>query len=246
MRPTVKQTIQFELDEIRPTREAVLYHQGIPEDAEVPQRILALYEDAAELFADLARPRGLFAEITDEEFGAVFPGEGNNADDAVVASVFPKADHLALFAATMGDEVSQAIADLFDKNDLALGVMLDAVASMTADRTSEVIADHYHARLVAEGRATPAHHVLGYSPGYCGWHITGQRKLFAYLTPADIGISLNGSCLMSPLKSVSGVLVSGGMDVHMFKAGYSYCPQCKNASCQARMERLMASERDSA
>ncbi len=246
MRPTVKQTIQFELDEIRPARETVLDHQGIPEDADVPQRILALYEEAASLFADLARPRGLVAEISDDEFGEVFHGEGNNADDAVVASVFPKADHLALFAATMGDEVSHAIADLFDKNDLALGVMLDAVASMTADRTSEVIADHYHARLVAEGRATPAHHVLGYSPGYCGWHITGQRKLFAYLTPADIGISLNGSCLMSPLKSVSGVLVSGGMDVHMFKAGYSYCPQCKNASCQARMERLMASERDSA
>ena len=242
----MNQTIQFELEVIRPARAAVLDHQGIPEDAEVPQRILALYEDAASLFADLARPRGLFAEISDDEFGKVFPGEGNNADDAVVANVFPKADHLALFAATMGDEVSQAIAGLFDKNDFALGVMLDAVASMTADRTSEVIADYYHARLVAEERATPAHHVLGYSPGYCGWHITGQRRLFAYLTPSDIGISLNDSCLMSPLKSVSGVLVSGGMEVHMFKAGYSYCPQCKNASCVARMERLMASERGDA
>jgi hypothetical protein len=242
----VKQTIQFELEEIRPTREAVLDHQGIPEDAEVPKRILALYEEAASMFAGLARPRGLIAEISDDEFREVFPGEGNNADDAVVANVFPKADHLALFAATMGEEVSQAIAELFDKNEFALGVMLDAVASMTADRTSEVIADNYHARLVAEERATPAHHVLGYSPGYCGWHITGQRKLFAYLTPADIGISLNDSCLMSPLKSVSGVLVSGSMDVHIFKAGYSYCPQCKNASCVGRMERLMASEQGNA
>lgn len=239
----MSQTIQFELEEIRPTREAVLHHQGIPKDAEVPQRILALYEDAASLFAELVRPRGLVAEISDDEFGEVFPGEGNNADDAVVANVFPKADQLALFAATMGDEVSQTIADLFDRNEFALGVMLDAVASMTADRTSEVIADYYHARLVAEERATPAHHVLGYSPGYCGWHITGQRKLFAYLKPSDIGISLNDSCLMSPLKSVSGVLVSGGMDVHMFKAGYSYCPECKNASCVDRMKRLMASER---
>jgi len=242
----VKQTIQFELAEIRPSREAVLDHQGIPPDADVPPRILALYEEAAKLFADRARPRGLFADISEDEFGEVFPGEGNNADDAVVANVFPKADNLALFAATMGSEVSQAISGLFDSNDFAVGVMLDAVASMTADRTSEVIADHYHADLVANGRATPVDHVLGYSPGYCGWHITGQRKLFAYLTPADIGISLNDSCLMSPLKSVSGVLVSGGMDVHMFKAGYSYCPQCRNASCLARMQRLMASEQGKA
>lgn len=242
----MRQTIQFELEEIRPRRAAVLDHQGIPEDADVPQRILALYEEAAAMFADLARPRGLVADISESEFGVVFPGEGNNADDAVVANVFPKADNLALFAATVGGEVSQAISRLFDSNDFALGVMLDAVASMTADRTSEVIADHYLADLIAEGRATPADHVLGYSPGYCGWHITGQRKLFDYLTPADIGISLNGSCLMSPLKSVSGVLVSGGMDVHMFKAGYSYCPECKNASCVARMERLMASEHGNA
>jgi len=242
----VKRKIQFDLEEITPRREAVLDHQGIPEDAEVPQRILAIFEEAATIFADLARPRGLFADINEVEFGEVFPGEGSNAADAVVGNVFPKANNLALFAATMGEEVSRAIADLFDRNDFALGVMLDAVASMTADRTSEVIADHYHADLVAEGRAAPADHVLGYSPGYCGWHITGQRKLFDYLTPADIGISLNDSCLMSPLKSVSGVLVSGGIDVHMFKAGYSYCPQCKNASCVARMERLMASEQGNA
>ena len=239
----MRQTIQFDLEEIRADREAVLAHQGIPEHADVPQRILALYEEAASLFADHARPRGLIAEISDEEFGEVFAGEGTNADDAVVANVFQRADRLALFAATVGGEVSQAIADLFDTDDLALGMMLDAVASMTADRTSEVIADHYHAHLVAEGGTTPAHSVLGYSPGYCGWHITGQRKLFAYSAPDEIGMSLNDSCLMSPLKSVSGVLISGRRDVHIFKAGYSYCRECKSHSCLARMERLMASER---
>jgi hypothetical protein len=239
----VKQTIEFGLAEIRADREAVFAHQGIPQHADVPQRILALYEEAASLFAARARPRGLIAEISGEEFGEVFTGEGNNADDAVVANVFPKADRLALFAATMGGEVSQAIAGLFDNNDFALGVMLDAVASMTADRTSEVIADHYHAYLAAEGGATATHFVLGYSPGYCGWHITGQRKLFAHLTPDEIGMVLNDSCLMSPLKSVSGVLIAGGRDVHIFKPGYGYCRQCKNHSCLARMERLMAAER---
>ncbi len=239
----MRRRIQFELEEIKADREVVLAHQGIPEHADVPQRILALYEEAASLFAARARPRGLIAEISAEEFGEVFAGEGNNADDAVVANVYPKADRLALFAATMGREVSQAIADLFDSNDFALGMMLDAVASMTADKTSEVIADHYHAYLTTEEEATPAPFVLGYSPGYCGWHITGQRKLFAHLTPDEIGMVLNDSCLMSPLKSVSGVLISGRRDVHIFKPGYGYCPQCKSHSCLARMKRLMASER---
>jgi hypothetical protein len=237
----VKQKIQFELEEIRPPRAAVLDHQGIPEAAEVPPRILHIYEEAASLFAERADPQGLMADIEKLEFGRVFLGEGENADDAVVANVYPKADHLALFAATMGEAVSVAIAELFDGNDFARGVMLDAVASMAADRASEVLANRYHAHLIEQGRSTPAHHVLGYSPGYCGWHVTGQRKLFEYLMPAEIGISLNDSCLMTPLKSVSGVLVSGSMEVHIFKAGYSYCPDCKNHSCLGRMERLMAS-----
>jgi hypothetical protein len=242
----VKQTIHLEIDEIRPAKEAVLDHQGIPADADLPPRILAIYEEATSLFADLANPRGLIAGIDKLDFGQVFLGEGDNATDAVVADVFPKADHLALFAATMGAEVSASITELFERNEFAHGVMLDSVASMAADRASEVLADRYHAHLIEQGLATPAHHVLGYSPGYCGWHITGQRKLFDFLVPGDIGITLNESCLMSPLKSVSGVLVSGPMDVHIFTAGFSYCPLCKSHSCLDRMERLRASERKSA
>jgi hypothetical protein len=242
----VKQKIHLELEEVRPTRVSVLEHQGIPEDAEVPPRILEVYESSASLFADRARPRGLIAEIDKIAFGEVFSGEGQNAGDAVVASVYPKAEELALFTATMGGEVSETISELFDRNDFARGVMLDAIASMAADLASEVLADRYLDYLLDEGRATATHHVLGYSPGYCGWHVTGQRKLFDYLTPGEIGVSLNDSCLMSPLKSVSGVLVSGEIDAHVFRAGFSYCPECKNHSCLDRMERLRASERMSA
>ena len=88
------------------------------------------------------------------------------------------------------------------------------------------------------GVAPDDHTVLGYSPGYCGWHISGQRKLFDYLRPDAIGISLNTSCMMNPLKSVSGVLVTAEPDAHRFKPRFSYCPECKDRSCVERMQQL--------
>ena len=57
--------------------------------------------------------------------------------------------------------------------------------------------------------------VLRYSPGYCGWHVSGQINLFNTLTPEKIGITLGESCLMNPLKSVSGVLVAGPPNIHI-------------------------------
>ena len=80
--------------------------------------------------------------------------------------------------------------------------------------------------------------VLSYSPGYCGWHISAQQKLFQYLRPGDIDISLNDSYLMTPLKSVSGVLVAGRKEIHYFDNSYPFCQDCKVESCLERMERV--------
>ena len=50
--------------------------------------------------------------------------------------------------------------------------------------------------------------------------MSGQRALFACLQPEAIGVTLNASCLMDPLKSVSGVLAAGPADIHRFAPGY--------------------------
>ncbi|MHC4266624.1 MAG: vitamin B12 dependent-methionine synthase activation domain-containing protein, partial [Planctomycetota bacterium] len=80
--------------------------------------------------------------------------------------------------------------------------------------------------------------ILSYSPGYCGWDISGQKKLFEYLHPGKIGISLNNTYLMTPLKSVSGVLVAGKNEIHQFRPNYPFCKSCKTHSCLLRMKAL--------
>jgi hypothetical protein len=119
---------------------------------------------------------------------------------------------------------------LFAADDMARGFVLDAVASVSADLLTDRLAGRYRERVSGEGTA-----VLGYSPGYCGWHISAQRKLFERLGPEEIGISLNDSYLMQPLKSVSGVLVAGAGQIHRFRPEFSFCGECTTRQCLPRM-----------
>ncbi|MCK4655215.1 MAG: hypothetical protein KAU01_12305, partial [Candidatus Cloacimonetes bacterium] len=156
-------------------------------------------------------------------------GEGTNSAETPVKRIFPKADGLALFALTMGKKVSEKIETLFKENDFALGSMLDNIASLAADKAVKkletIFSDHF-----------PNTYALSYSPGYCGWHISGQKKLFEYLHPEKIGITLNDSFLMIPLKSVSGVLISGKREIHKFENNFSFCSLCKTKSCIERIK----------
>jgi hypothetical protein len=83
--------------------------------------------------------------------------------------------------------------------------------------------------------------VLTYSPGYCGWHVSGQRALFRVLRPEEIGVTLNESCLMQPLKSVSGVMVAGAAAVHRFRPTYDFCDACATHECRTRMASVLRS-----
>lgn len=224
--------------EVVPDRRSVLEALGIPRDRDVPERIDGLYESALLLFEETAAPAGIVGDITEEEFGEVYAGEGMNAPDSVVQDVFPQADHLTLFAVTLGAATSRAIAQGFESHDYALASMLDAVASEAADLAADVVERRIERDLREQEQLSADGAALRYSPGYCGWHVTGQQRLFRYLEPQRIGISLTDSCLMQPLKSVSGVIIAGQKNIHRFSPTYAFCAQCETHSCRERMRAL--------
>jgi hypothetical protein len=85
---------------------------------------------------------------------------------------------------------------------------------------------------------------LRYSPGYCGWHLSGQRALFAALQPEEIGITLRESMLMVPLKSMSGVIVAGLPAIHAFADDYPFCGECRTRGCRERIARVRQTRGD--
>jgi hypothetical protein len=93
--------------------------------------------------------------------------------------------------------------------------------------------------LISTGRVPPVSRVLPYSPGYCGWHVSGQLALFDCLGPDEVGVELSESCLMRPLKSVSGVLVAAEPEVHTFVNDFPFCGDCVDHQCRERIARVV-------
>jgi hypothetical protein len=236
----VSDVFTFAPEDVSPDRDAVLALLGIPEGTELSDRIERLYEHAIGVLAVTVAPAGVIAEIPGDAFAAVYRGDGKNAAETPLALIAPRAEHLALFAVTLGEPLSRAVADCFAGADFALGYTLDAMASVAADAAAVLAERRFAHALRGRGWATPDGAVLRYSPGYCGWDITGQRRLFAALQPAPIGLTLTDSCLMQPLKSVSGVLVAGPRAIHRFPPTFEFCARCVDRTCRERLAALAA------
>ena len=235
----MERVILFAAEETLPDRRAVLSAQGIPAGSAVPERIEALLRNALDLFRELATPVALVEEVDQETFSRVYRGERKNEPETPLAGIYPEATALALFALTLGNGLCRKITELFDANEFALGSMLDSVASEGAERLGVVLERRFEADLAARGVRPDHAKALAYSPGYCGWHVTGQRELFRALRPEEIGIWLGESCLMDPIKSISGVLVAGPPAVHDFSDSFPFCQSCKDHSCRLRIERML-------
>jgi hypothetical protein len=180
------------------------------------------------------------SEISLPEFIDVFEGEGLNEAETPVGEILEEADSLLLFAVTLGKDTSNRISALFETNDFALGCMLDAAASAAADKAAALIEQRYAQSLAAGGWNLESGAALRYSPGYCGWNISGQKKLFEYLKPEQIGLTLRPSYLMEPLKSVSGVVLAGPREMHEFDPSFPSCNSCETYSCRDRIRALFA------
>jgi len=225
---------------LAPDRTAVLQHLGIPPGSQISERIEHLYASGADLFSRRAAPAGIVAEIAMDAFAELYRGEGRNAPAGPVAEIFPRAEHLAVFAVTLGTPIGTALNQCFEAGDFALAYMLDALASVAADEVAELAERRFSSTLRERGWATADGVALRYSPGYCGWDVSGQKRLFAYLQPAVIGLTLTESCLMQPLKSVSGVLIAGPRTIHRFRPTYDFCERCEDRTCRHRLRALFA------
>jgi hypothetical protein len=236
----MSEIVEIQTADISPSGEEVLEQQGVPPGTPVRPDIEAICTTALEALHETAVPIAITTEISTRDFAYVFEGEGKNETDTPVGDIFEQAEHLLLFAVTLGRDTSNRIDSLFHANDFALGCMLDAAASVAADKAAEFVERRFALSLAQSGWNLQAGAALRYSPGYCGWHITGQKKLFESLKPERIGLELRASYLMEPLKSVSGVVLAGPKEMHEFDPTYPSCAACETFSCRDRMRALFA------
>jgi hypothetical protein len=231
----MRKVFHFVPGDVAPSPIQVLESQGMAGRPNLPEKIRSLLDSALALFHELAEPRGVFEEWPVAGFQEIYDGQGLNTPGGPVEKIVPRADGLALFAATLGNPLIVKNVDLFKQGNAALGFMLDAVNGCGAEKLGALMARRFMELLPEELRRSKNLKAQYYSPGHCGWHISGQAKLFEALGPQEIGVSLNARYVMQPIKSISGFLVVGDMEIHRFRPNFPFCKECKEHKCVQRL-----------
>lgn len=153
----------------------------------------------------------------------------------------------AFFVCTAGDAFQQYQERLKAAGDIVREFAANAIGSVLAEKTADAMERELEAFLMDKPELR---HTNRFSPGYCGWHVREQKLLFSTFpqisdrttvepynrTTAEpynrnpCGVRLTDSCLMMPIKSVSGVI---GIGEKVRKMEYT-CGLCDYAKCYKR------------
>lgn len=135
----------------------------------------------------------------------------------------------AVFTVTAGVRFQKWMEDLNFSDDIVDRYIADCIGSEIAEATADIM----QKQLVEECQKEGYGITNRYSPGYCGWDIKEQHKLFSLLDEEHTcGIRLMQSGLMYPIKSVSGI-IGIGEDVKQRAYG---CMQCNYPKCFKRKD----------
>lgn len=234
----MSETFSLSLTDIRPTEIQVLNGPGFGGSKELDERIKNMLAASIQIFDELARAKAVIAPVSVTDFKKIYSSPVQDQTPTPVSRVFPKAEFIYLFAVTIGAGISDRVNTLFEEHDFALGYTLDTTASVGAENAAAYIVRNIFDLPVKEKPADRTARVLDYNPGYCGWHMSGQRKLLDYLQADRIGIKLNESFLMQPLKSLSGALVGGRPGIHEFDDDFPFCGECVSRACRDRIDQV--------
>lgn len=180
------------------------------------------------------RPSAIMKSVSIEEFGVIFSENNQNEVENPLKQIFIRADYLELFVLTLGEKISQVISQFSQSRKMSSAAELDFMVSGCAEEFALQLQKRVHEKYCLSVEMA----ALRYSPGYCGWHISGQKALLSGLDSEKIGVSLNSGLIMTPEKSISGVIVCGKKEIHLFQPGFSCCKSCRHRSCIERMNSL--------
>jgi hypothetical protein len=203
---------------------------GGQKQKKLPKTILRKVQAAREKLNRLMKPslhyRIVKPGVMDN--GVVRLDETVDFTSAKLAKTLKNAEKIVCFVGTIGTDVEDEINRLLGKQKLADAYILDAMASVAVENMIDRFQNLMENRFSAEDRTV----TLRFSPGYCDWPVTQQKKLFRVFDRQEIDVDLLESCLMRPRKSISGIF---GVAPHT-GSPYNPCVQCRKLDCEARRD----------
>lgn len=152
----------------------------------------------------------------------------------IVVSKLRKSEKAALFVCSIGPGMETWAKELMLGGEPLLSYIVDTVASIVVEKAVDKMHDLLGRQMDEFGLKITNR----YSPGYCNWPVSDQQILFLLLPEKFCGVTLTGSSLMIPIKSVSGVI---GIGASVKMKEYT-CDTCGMKDCTYRSTRRLSSK----
>ena len=148
----------------------------------------------------------------------------------MITTFLKGSEYAALFTCTAGYEVEKWSKKYQADGDFVMSYVVDATGSLLVEEAMDIVYNKLkdyagNCNLSVTNR---------YSPGYCEWKVIDQQKLFSFFPDNFCNIKLSESSLMSPVKSVSGIV---GIGKKVTPRGY-ICDTCSSKDCVYRAKKM--------
>ena len=124
---------------------------------------------------------------------------------ARLASTLGGAKQIAVAVCTIGPQLEEAVRAMFAAGQQVEATVLDGVGSAAVEELSQRVCRMFEERARERGLTAS----ITFSPGDPDWPVEAQRDLFDLVRAEQIGVTLQDSCMMVPLKSLSLVVGMG-------------------------------------
>jgi len=216
-----QKTFQFDFSDLKLTVDQVErvmgYREG--ESQETIFEIVARLLIEAETLCNLRAEYRIFDNISfNEAEKTIIINNVTFNIGRIIYGQMKKSASAALFVCTAGENLGLRSRRAMKEGDLLEGYIYDVIGSEAVEAATDIM----QAVMETEFRITNR-----FSPGYCGWNVVEQHKLFSLLPDNYCGIKLTESALMDPVKSVSGII---GIGENVKRLPYT-CSFCVMKDC---------------
>ena len=216
--------------EIEIDKDEVCRLLGYGKNDEPRLSVSSLIDEKIDKAYDLVEPQASYrmVDVDDIRHKQVFLEDGVMITSKVLSKLLSGCQKAAIFVVSIGQDLEDRVAELMTDGKMLRATVLDAIGSEAAEKTAAYV--HDMVRDIANSEGIEA--TLRFSPGYCDWDVSQQRIIFDAMGSNPVDVSLTDECLMTPRKSVSGIIGLGSFENSF--ADFSPCQLCTKTDCPSR------------
>jgi hypothetical protein len=196
-------------------------------DREIVNSLIEEILNEPELFSNIRAEYKIYENIefvnTDKSLNI---NNINLQTNKLIFGQLKKADSLAVFLSTAGAEIGIRTRKAMAGGDPLTGYIYDIIGSIVVDAAADRMQSELEKSVLSAGKKITNR----YNPGYCGWDVSEQHKIFRLIHDNFCGIRLTESALMDPVKSLSGIIGIGTS----VRYNHYTCSLCDMKDCAYR------------